>query len=66
MNIWVAFIVFMKYTFVKHLVSLLHFLILNIGASSQHGNPYVVNYVPDLINVDHQNRAIVQGSDGVV
>jgi len=58
--------VFIKNIFVKLPVSFLIFSILSVGAFAQHGNPYIVNYIPDLKNIDNQNLCIVQGSDGVI
>ena len=55
-----------KYASVKLLLSLVLFVTSIIGAFAQSGNPYIVNYIPDLKNTDNQNLAIVQGADGVV
>ncbi|MBL4754485.1 MAG: SpoIIE family protein phosphatase [Flavobacteriales bacterium] len=58
--------VFTKCDGLSFLISFLLLLLVNASALAQQGNPYIVNYVPDLKNIDNQNLSIVQGADGVL
>ncbi len=55
-----------KDIFVNLAVSFLICLGLTFEVFSQHGNPYLVNYSPEVKNIDNQNFAIVQGADGLI